>query len=113
MVRTDLLRRGVPWVRLLLTHGSSSALNLGWRHRLSALTSLAAVAALLFRRPAATFLSMVALVALNRTFYALLLRRLGPRGAVAGVGLHVVHHLTAVASVPLALLFHAVERRRR
>ena len=113
MVRTDLLRRGVPWVRLLLVHGSSSALNLGWRHRLSALASLTAVAALLFRRPAATVLSTGALVALNRSFYALLLRRLGPRGAIAGVGLHVVHHLTAVAAVPLALLFHAVERRRR
>lgn len=113
MVRTDLLRRGVPWVRLLLRHGSSSALNLGWRHRLSALASLGAVAALLVRRPAAAALSTGALVALNRGFYALLLRRLGPRGAVAGVGLHVVHLLTAVASVPLALLFHAIERRRR
>src|SRR2546423_715712 len=39
MVRTDIFGRGVPWVRILLSHRSSStALNLGWRHRLSSLT---------------------------------------------------------------------------
>lgn len=113
MVRTDLLRRGVPWVRLLLRHGSSNALNLGWRHRLSALASLAAAVALLGRRPVGAAAAAAALVALNRRFYALLLRRLGPRRAAAGIGLHVVHHLTAVAAVPIALLQHVVDRRRR
>ena len=37
MVRTDFWQRGVPWVELVLRHGSgSTALNLGWRHRVSA-----------------------------------------------------------------------------
>ncbi|HEX8207860.1 MAG TPA: glycosyltransferase, partial [Solirubrobacteraceae bacterium] len=39
MVRTDLVDRGVPWMRLLLERRSAPAvLNLGWRHRASALT---------------------------------------------------------------------------
>ncbi len=35
MMHTDLLRRGVPWVKLLLEHrADSTALNLGWRQRI-------------------------------------------------------------------------------
>ena len=42
MVRTDFTRRGVPWLKLMLERRSaSSALNLGWRHRLSTLAALA------------------------------------------------------------------------
>ena len=37
MVRTDFWQRGVPWVELVLRHRSgATALNLGWRHRVSA-----------------------------------------------------------------------------
>src|SRR5207244_3957033 len=40
MVRTDFARRGLPWAELLLEgRGGSGALNLGRRHRLSALAS--------------------------------------------------------------------------
>jgi hypothetical protein len=51
---------------------------------------------------------MVAFVALNADFYRLLLRRRGPVQAAAGVGLHVLHHLSGIAAVPAA-----VARRRR
>src|SRR5262245_19259844 len=38
MVRTDFHGRAIPWVSLLLRHrGGTGALNLGWKHRLSAL----------------------------------------------------------------------------
>ncbi len=54
MVRTDFGRRGVPWARLLLRDGSgSTALNLGWRRRPSAATSVALLASLLARCPRA------------------------------------------------------------
>lgn len=106
MVSTDLLRRGAPWVALRLRSGSgSTALNLGWRHRMSALVCVLGAAGAL-RRPAIPAVAVLALVLLNRSFYALLARRLGPSGAVAGVALHGLHHLTAVAAVPLGMLDH-------
>lgn len=116
MIHTDLWRRGVPWVALQVRARScSSALNLGWRHRLSAASCAAGAAAAVARRPGAAVVAGCALLALNRSFYSLLLRRRGPREAALGVGLHAVHHLTAVASVPAGLGLHAVEvvgRRR-
>ena len=43
------------------------------------------------------------LVALNRSFYALLVRRQGLHRAIVGVGLHTLHHLVAVAAVPVGV----------
>jgi hypothetical protein len=112
MVRTDLLRRGAPWVALLLrTRRSSRTLNLGWPHRVSALAALAATLALVARRPRAAIAAASALVALNHPLYRLLLRRGGPRVAAAGIGLHVVHHLTGIAAVPLGVTQHLREHR--
>ena len=38
MIHTDFVRRGIPWVELLLeSRNGSATLNLGWRHRLSTL----------------------------------------------------------------------------
>ncbi|HEV2076012.1 MAG TPA: glycosyltransferase family A protein, partial [Thermoleophilaceae bacterium] len=56
MVATDFARRGAPWVALRLRTGvGSTDLNLGWRHRLSALACAAAVVAAL-RRPTAALI---------------------------------------------------------
>lgn len=111
MVRTDFLRRGVPWVELLLeSRDGSSALNLGWRHRLSTLAVLAGIGGLATRRGRVAAGSVGALVVLNHSFYTLIARRRGGREAVAGVGLHSLHHLTAAASVPVALLRHGTRR---
>jgi GT2 family glycosyltransferase len=113
MLRTDLLRRGVPWIRILLERRSgATALNLGWRHRASAVASVAALVALARRRPAAFGGSAATLVLLNRSFYALLVRRRGVREAALGVGLHALHHLTAVAAVPAGALAHLLEVRK-
>ena len=104
MVRTDLVLRGAPWVALLLRRRHTSAvLNLGWRHRLSALAALAAAAELVARRPLRVLAALATLPVLNLSFYALLVRRGGAREAAAGMGLHVLHHLTSVAAVPLGL----------
>jgi glycosyltransferase involved in cell wall biosynthesis len=100
MIHTDFARRGLPWAELLLERGhGSAALNLGPRHRLSALAALG----LLARRPRLAAASIAALLVLNRRFYALLLRREGPLRAAAGVGLHAIHHLTGVAAAATAL----------
>jgi hypothetical protein len=106
MVGTDLLARGAPWVELLVAGGDRGTLNLGWRHRLSAAASLLMPCALLARRPSVAVACLVALLALNARFYALLARRIGPRGALAGPPLHALHHLTALAAVPLGLWRH-------
>jgi Glycosyl transferase family 2 len=108
MLETDLRRRGLPWVLLLLEQRTvSTTLNLGWRHRLSASLSVFAAAAVLARKPRLALATLGGLVLVNRDFYRLLLRRQGPARAAAGVGLHALHHITGVAAVPLALAVHA------
>ena len=105
IVRTDFARRGVPWVELLVTSGAPpQLLNLGWRHRASAALSVLGTLALLRIRPRAALVALVALVWLNRDFYALLYERRGPAEAAAGVALHVLHHLTAAAALAAGLL---------
>lgn len=105
MLRTDFGRRGVPWVQLLLERrGERNALNLGWRHRLSAAAVVAGAAAVATRRPVAATVAAASLVALNTSFYSLLARRRGPAEAVAGVGLHALHHLAGAAAVPAGAL---------
>ena len=106
MVRTDLVGGGCPGCGSAAPGRRISALDLGWRHRISTLASLAVVGGTLARRPAVAAAGLATLGVANRDFYALLSRRLGPAGAVAGVGLHVVHHVTAAASVPIALVLH-------
>ncbi len=112
MVDTDLRRRGAPWTRLQLEGGAASnALNLSWRHRLSALASVIALTAALIRRPRAAMAAIASLLVLNGPFYALLARRGGPRLVGAGIVLHIAHHLTAVASVGVGIAEHLLDRR--
>jgi GT2 family glycosyltransferase len=114
MVRTDFARRGIPWTRLLLEQGGgNTALNLGWRHRAAAAASVGLFAAVLARRPRLAAAALAADLVLDRDLYALLARRGGPRLMLAGIGLHQLHQLTAAASVPAALVLHALEGRRR
>ena len=113
MVHTDFTRRGVPWVGLLLRSGrGSTGLNLGWRHRLSAVACAVGALGLAARRPGAALTALLVLLGANRAFYGLLVRRRGPAEAVLGVGLHAVHHLTAVAAVPVGVAAHLRDRAR-
>ena len=112
MVRTDFIGRGVPWVLLLLrlsrldhdaqisAGGTGSAPS--WRSGRRLLIRVA-------RSPRP---HRVALVALNRSFYALLARR-GPAEATTGVFLHALHHLASLAAVPVGVLLHLLDRPRR
>ena len=124
MLRVDFRRRGVPWVALLLldrerSRGglpagarASGALNLGWRHRLSALACLVGAIALVRGRLPAVGLALAALVGLNVRFYALLMRRGGIEVAGPGVGLHALHHLTAISSTPAGVVLYLRWRGR-
>jgi len=112
MIQTDLYGRAIPWVALLARENAApTGLNLGWRHRLSAAASIVLVSSLATRRPRQAGVALGALVALNASFYALLLRRRGPAEAAVGVGLHALHHLTGACAVPLGLVAHARDRR--
>lgn len=105
MVHTDLRRRGVPWVRLLATERTiPPTLNLGARERLSAIAAVAVAVGVVGRRPLLAAAGVGAEVVLNRDLFAVLHERLGPKGAIAGLGLHTLHQLTAVASVPVGLI---------
>lgn len=114
MVRCDLLHRGVPWVRMLLRRGQpSNALNLSWRHRITALLHAGTAGAAVTGRRRSAGLLLLGAVLLNRDLYRLLVRCGGLRLGSAGVLLHLVHHLTAVASVPVAVAAHVLEAVRR
>jgi glycosyltransferase involved in cell wall biosynthesis len=111
MVDTDLRRRGVPWLRLMLDDGApSNILNLGWRHRVSTGASIVLLGAVARRNARLTAGTLVLLVALDGDFYRFLLRRRGPRQVAAGIPLHIVHRLTSVVSIPVALAGHLRER---
>ena len=108
MVLTDFGRRGVPWVSLLVSRRELPAtLNLGARERASVVAALLVAWGIVRRRPLAVAAGVGAEVALNHDLLSLLYERLGSRGAIAGVGLHTVHQLTAVAAVPAGLLASA------
>lgn len=113
MLRTDVVARGIPWVRILLRHRHSSrALNLGWSHRLSAITALGTVLALALWQPFFVLGTLALLIALNFDFYVLLVRRRGPLQAAAGVVLHTLHHLASIVSVPIGVWLHLRDNRR-
>jgi glycosyltransferase involved in cell wall biosynthesis len=114
MIHTDFAARGAPWVDLLLSRGSgSTALNLGWRHRMTAAASLALLVAASRRKHALSIGLLASIFMLNHSFYRLLLRRRGPAFAVAALPLHVVHHLAGVAAVPEGLRRYLRRRGER
>jgi hypothetical protein len=114
MVETDLFRRGVPWLRLILEdRADSAALNLSWRHRIGTGASVLLVGGLVGRKPRLALAALAILPVVDRDFYALLLRRGGLKMLVAGVPLHVLHRLTAVAAVPVALACHLLDEGKR
>ena len=61
--------------------------------------ALAVAWAVVRRRPLVAAAGIGAEVVLNRDLFSVLHERLGFRGAIAGVGLHTVHQLTAVAAL--------------
>lgn len=110
LVRTDVLRRGVPWTELMLEHRElANDLNLSTASRVSALASVA----LLFSLVAALFdvrwllLSAAAagaLLALNRGFYDFLRRKRGFWFVVRAIPLHWLYYIESALAFALGCL---------
>jgi len=114
MVRTDLQRRGLPWMLICLERRSlPRTLNLSWREQASVTATVGLVAGLWSRRRRLTSGSLLAVGLLDAQFYWLLYRRMGILRGVLAVGLHLLHRLVAAASLPLALGAYARQSRQR
>ena len=112
MVRTDVTRRGAPWVAVLMRRRQlPGELNLSRRHRLAAASWVTAVGAVAARRPRTALAATTVATAANAGFYRMLAQRMGPARAPAGVALHALHYLSAVAAVPLGVAHYAHSRR--
>ncbi|MGH7550914.1 MAG: glycosyltransferase family 2 protein [Gemmatimonadota bacterium] len=116
LIRTDVLDRGVPWTRLMLSRGFlETDLNLGWRHRIGvalawtlfALLLLSPFAPLLLGGAAA---AVVTLFAVNLDFYRFLAERQGVGFAVRAIPLHWLHYLYSGLAFGWGLLAHAWSR---
>jgi len=109
IVRTDLLQRGIPWVRLLLERGPAAARgpSLGAREILSVgligtavlllLTSV--VAARRVELAAAAVLCLGASVAVSSPFHLWIWKKRGARVGLASIPLYLLYHLISVAAV--------------
>jgi Glycosyl transferase family 2 len=113
MIVTDFLHRGVPWIGLLLEHGPGAArLNASRRYRMSAAACAGMLGSAAAGRRSLAVLLGAGFLRLNLDFYALLLRREGPRTAVAGIGLHILHNVIALAAAPIGALVFSLGRPR-
>ncbi len=119
MIRTDIFRRGVPWMLLLKRQGQPRAdLNVSAPQKLSvAATGLAILSALgIGFVPALFFLTLICLglvLALNAQFYRFLLPRLGLVGTLASFPLHLLYFCCCGASVVLANAYWYTRGRSR
>jgi GT2 family glycosyltransferase len=114
MVRTDIFRRGVPWMLLLKRTGTvETDLNVKADQKASvALTGLAVAAALgCAVTPWAAIgvlVAVAAIVALNRELFGFLIRRKGLAFSCAAMPLHLLYYCCCCGSVVIALyLWHA------
>lgn len=117
MWRTDLFYRAIPYTRLSLFRGNLGGdLNLGWKHKASALCVLGAIAALIvgFLAPyawiAVPFL-VVCFVALNWPLLTLLKRVGGVRFAAASMFPHALHYIAAAVGYGYVTLFEYAPKR--
>jgi len=120
MVRTDVFRRGVPWMLLIKRSGThESDLNVQVKQKLSVtatgLLLIAAAAAPATPWAIATAAACATcVVALNLDFYRFLQRRHGLGFASASFPLHLLYFVCCGVSVVIALArWHVLERSQR
>jgi glycosyltransferase involved in cell wall biosynthesis len=108
MIRTDIFRRGVPWMLLMKRSKIvETDLNVSKSQRacvaVTGLGLLGAMGSVRFPALAALLpLSLAAIVALNRDFYRFLARRRGLGFAVASTPLHLIYYCCCGTSVVIA-----------
>jgi GT2 family glycosyltransferase len=95
MVRTDVYYRAMPWARLMLERKKTVVVDLNIKHHQQAsvaLVGLACVSLLLsvvwWQALIATLLALAGAIALNRRFYAFLIRKRGIAFTIAALPLH-------------------------
>ncbi|QDV38459.1 glycosyltransferase family 2 protein [Tautonia plasticadhaerens] len=119
VIRTDVLRRGVPWTLLMLRSGvAETDLNVSGTQRASvAATGLTGLGVLLSPiEPSALALLVLgpaAVVTLNARFYRFLARRLGLPRATLSVPLHLLYFCCCGVSVAIAVTIWLAQRRAR
>ena len=114
MVRSDVFERALPWTVLLLRRRrGAGVLNLGPRHRLSALASLVLARALARRRLVTASLALTAIAALNRSLIAAVGDARGNLAALLVVPLHALHHLCGLAGAALGAARWLLDGRPR
>jgi glycosyltransferase involved in cell wall biosynthesis len=118
MVRTDIFRRGVPWMLLIKRTGTiETDLNVkGGQKACVVLTGIAILSALASPfMPAAAFgtgFSLVAILALNRDFFEFLGRRKGFAFACSAFPLQVLYYCSCGMAVLIALALWYTQSRR-
>jgi GT2 family glycosyltransferase len=115
MIRTDIFRRGVPWMLLLKRTGTvETDLNVKVNQKasvaLTGLTLLAGMVSLVTLWAAiGAAIGLAAIVALNREFFAFLARRRGFHFTCAALALHLLYYCCCGLSVVIALVYWQVK----
>jgi hypothetical protein len=109
-VRTDLFRRGIPWVRLMrATRDWTSQLNFSWSQRAASFAAAMLVACIPFiANRAFVFTGMLAFavfLVLNLRFINLVRRKRVLLASIGVVPLHILYSLICVTSVVAAFLY--------
>jgi GT2 family glycosyltransferase len=122
LLATDLFRRGVPWVALMLRDRRMTCdLNLSWRDRICAgLTYLLAGSLVLAAVPIdhpwlhawLPLGLLTAFLAIQRDFYRFFLRARGGLFALRVLPMHLLYFLYSGAAVPLGVAAFIAEQRR-
>jgi glycosyltransferase involved in cell wall biosynthesis len=106
---TDLIRRGIPWVRLMRHRKRwGSQLNFSWSQRIASAAAVVAVACipLIVLNPwfaAGVVVALAAFLMPNRGFFRLVRRKRGLTTAMLFVPLHLTYALVCVAAFAAAL----------
>jgi hypothetical protein len=116
MVATDIACRAVPWTKLIVKTGRLPAtLNIDWNNRISGILAVASVTAAVWAALTGSGVLVATacgamVVALNRDFYLLCLKRRGPIFAAACVALHFLYFIYASVAFGVVVLSAFVRR---
>lgn len=120
LIKTDVLRRGVPWTRLLLANRQCRVyeLNLRLEQRLSVIAACLLPLAVLFspwldEASLIGVFSALMLFLFNRDFYMFLASKRGLPFTIACLPLHCLYFLYSGLSFALAFLQHCLDRTGR
>jgi glycosyltransferase involved in cell wall biosynthesis len=119
VLKTDLLHRGIPWMRLLLEEGGEgAALNVSPREKIAvALVGLGLgsfAAALILGVPALVVgaIALIVVIVMNLPLYRYLARGRGPAFGIGVVPLHLLYYVTSGLAFALGHVTHRLHGGR-